>query len=120
VGAAAAKAGVTVDRIVNELAKIGFLDPRRALDWGMTPPDEAGKSIQFVSLKASKDVDDDTAAAVAEVWQTTQGIRLKFHDKPQALERLGRHLGMFDNNDKGLSGHITVGFLNDDDPDPVV
>ncbi len=33
--AAAAKAGVTVERIVNELAKIGLSDIRRALDWGM-------------------------------------------------------------------------------------
>jgi hypothetical protein len=31
----AAKAGVTVDRIVNELAKIAFSDVRNALDWGM-------------------------------------------------------------------------------------
>lgn len=31
----AAKAGVTVDRIVNELAKIVFSDVRNAMDWGM-------------------------------------------------------------------------------------
>jgi hypothetical protein len=37
-------------------------------------------------------VDDDTAATVSEVWQTNQGIRFKFHDKLQALEKLGRHL----------------------------
>jgi hypothetical protein len=29
------------------------------------------------------------------VWQTKQGIRFKFHDKLQALEKLGKHLGMF-------------------------
>jgi hypothetical protein len=33
-------------------------------------------------------VDDDTAATVSEVWQTNQGIRFKFHDKLQALEKL--------------------------------
>lgn len=31
----AEKAGVTIDRIVAELAKIAFSDLRRALDWGM-------------------------------------------------------------------------------------
>lgn len=31
----AVKAGVTVDRIVNELAKIVFSDVRNAMDWGM-------------------------------------------------------------------------------------
>jgi phage terminase small subunit len=86
ISASASKAGVTVDRIVAELAKIGFSDIRRALDWGMTVPDADGNSRQFVALKDSKDVDDDTAATVSEVWQTNQGIRLKFHDKMAALE----------------------------------
>jgi hypothetical protein len=30
--------------LVAELAKIAFSDIRRALDWGMTPPDEDGKA----------------------------------------------------------------------------
>jgi hypothetical protein len=40
VSASATKAGVTIDRI----AKIAFRDIRRALDRGMTPPDEDGKA----------------------------------------------------------------------------
>ena len=62
---AAAKTGVTVERIVAELAKIAFSDVRNALDWGMKETEQG--SIQYVTLKDSKDVDDDTAAVVAEV-----------------------------------------------------
>jgi phage terminase small subunit len=104
---AAEKAGVTVERIVAELAKIAFSDIRMALDWGMTPPDENGRSIQFVTLKQSKDVDADTAATVSEVWQTAQGIRFKFHDKPQALEKLGKHLGMY-KDEVNVTGNLVV------------
>jgi hypothetical protein len=47
----AAKAGVTVDRIVRERAKIAFSDVRSALDWGMKQT--AQGSIQYVTPKDS-------------------------------------------------------------------
>jgi phage terminase small subunit len=43
----------------------------------------------------SAEIDDDTAAAIAEVAQTRDGIKIKFHDKLGALEKIGKHLGMF-------------------------
>ena len=49
-----------------------------------------------VQLVASEDIDDDTAAAIAEISQNaTGGIKLKLHDKKGALVDIGRHLGMF-------------------------
>ena len=114
-GKAAEKAGVTVERIVAELAKIAFSDIRKALDWGMTN-DAEGNAKQFVTLKESKDGDDDTAASVSEVWQTNQGIRFKFHDKPQALEKLGKHLGMY-KDEINVTGNLVVqrvSFCDDD------
>jgi len=94
-----------------ELARIAFADPRRAMDWGMAQGPE-GRMIQYVTLKDSKDVDDDTARSVSEVWQTNQGIRFKFHDKPQALERLGRALGMFKNEDGRGAAPVIVELIN--------
>jgi hypothetical protein len=47
----ASKAGVTVDRIVRERAKIAFSDVRSALDWGMKQTDQG--SIQYVTPKDS-------------------------------------------------------------------
>ena len=48
------KAGVTIDRIVAELAKIAFSDIRKALDWGMKQTEEG--PVQYVTLKDSQDV----------------------------------------------------------------
>jgi hypothetical protein len=43
----------------------------------------------------SDQIDDATAAAIAEVWQSADGqVRVKLHDKRAALVDLGRHLGM--------------------------
>ena len=48
-----------------------------------------------MTVKDSATISDDAAAAVAEVGKTLAGIRVKLYDKVGALEKLGRHLGMF-------------------------
>jgi phage terminase small subunit len=112
-GRAAARAEVTVEGVLRELAKIGFSDIRKAIAWrsnvAVAAVDideelqaiEAGGEIRHqitnqVELIDSADIDDDTAAAIAEIAMTDKGgLRLKLHDKRGALVDLGRHLGMF-------------------------
>lgn len=76
---------ITADRVVAELAKIAFSDPRDLMEWG---PDG-------VVLRPSVELSDDQAASVAEVAENNAGLRLKKHDKVKALELLGKHLGIF-------------------------
>lgn len=80
---------ITADRVVSELAKIAFADPRDLMEWGPNG----------VRLKDSADLTEEQAASVAEVSETTTkdggSLRLKKHDKVKALELLGRHMGMF-------------------------
>jgi len=83
---------VTADRVIQELAKIAFLDVRKLFS-----PDG--------SLKAVHELDDDTAAALvsldvrlteSESGEITKTARIKLADKRAALVDLGRHLGIFD------------------------
>lgn len=90
---------ITQDMVVREFAKIGFADIRRAVTWGATvevdsETDET-KIGAGIALRDSDDIDDDTAAAIAEVSQTKEGFKFKMHDKKGALDSIGRHLGMF-------------------------
>jgi Terminase small subunit len=48
-----------------------------------------------VAVIDSAKISDEAAAAIAEVGKTSGGIRVKLYDKVGALEKLGRHLGMF-------------------------
>lgn len=94
--------GISIGRVLTELAKIGFSDIRKAVKWGegVAVKDDAGE-IQIsngVALVGSESVDDDTAAAISEISQTKDGIKIKFHDKRGALVDIGRHLGMFKDN----------------------
>jgi len=88
-GAAAAKNDVTVERVVAELAKIGFASADDFFDWG---PDG-------VTIRDKSDLTPEQRAVVSEVMEQPgefgSTIKIKLYDKPGALEKLGRYLGMF-------------------------
>lgn len=87
---------ITQDQVLREYARLGFADIRKAVAWGSVPEINAdGERIYPVELKASEDMDDDTAAAVSEVSLTAQGVKIKMYDKKAALDSIARHLGMF-------------------------
>jgi phage terminase small subunit len=98
-GTRAERTGITADRVLEELAKIGFVDIRKVVRWGegLAVPDGAGevRIANGVAMVGSQELDNETAAAIAEVAQTRDGIRVKFHDKRAALVDIGKHLGMF-------------------------
>lgn len=89
---------ITADRVVTELAKIAFADPRDLMEWGPNG----------VMLKDSSTLTEEQAASVAEVAEGNGGtLRLKKHDKVKALELLGRHIGMFrDKVETEVSGGV--------------
>lgn len=85
---------VTADHVLQELARIAFLDPRQLFD-------EDG------DLKPISELDDDTAAALAsfEIKENFKGRgkwqfdfltkKVKLVDKKGTLELLGKHLKLF-------------------------
>lgn len=95
---------ITQDMVLRELAKIGFSDIRKVVRWGETQvrmvdgdEGEAEDMVPYhgLALIDSAEVDDSTAAAIAEVSQGRDGLKVKLHDKKGALVDIGRHLGMF-------------------------
>lgn len=85
------RARVTQDRVLQEVARLAFLDIRKAFNVDGT-------------LKPLHEMDDDTAAALAgldavELSQDGAPVgslkKLKLADKKGALELLMRHMGMF-------------------------
>ena len=97
----ARRSAVTADKVLAELARIAFADIRKAVAWRAPPAPEdaaggrAKKPPPGISLVDSDALDDDTAAAIAEVSQTASGLKVKMHDKRAALAGIARHLGLF-------------------------
>lgn len=84
---------VTRERLLREVARLAFADPRRLLR-------EDGTMLQLHEL------DDDTAAAIASVEVDEYGkLKYKLWDKGAAQEKLAKHLGVYekDNRQQGLA-----------------
>ena len=85
---------VSADRVVTEIAKVAFGDPRRLFSWG-----PGG-----IELRESSELTEAEAALVSEVSETRTAAggtrRVKLHCKLTALNALGKHLGLFGNGRK--------------------
>lgn len=87
--ARAARTGVTQDRVVQELARLGFSDLRGVFrDGRLLPPeewpDEVARAISAIKV-TTRNVGEGEVEHVAEV---------KLWSKTEALVTLARHLGM--------------------------
>lgn len=95
------EADITQDRVLREMGRIGFFDPRKLFESDGTP-----KSIQ--------DLDDNTVAAIAGLKVVQIGnadvgvgavVEYKLANKNEALEKLAKYLGLYekDNKQKGAA-----------------
>lgn len=106
---------ITQDMVLRELAKIGFSDIRKVVRWGNTTVrkevDDEGNEIEVpyhgIALVDSSEIDDDTAAAIAEVSQGKEGLKVKLYDKARTLVDIGKHIGMFKEKVQ-IEGHLTT------------
>lgn len=84
-----ARTGITADRVIAEIAKIAFADPRKVMTWGPSG----------VTLKDSETLSDADAAIVSEVSesisQAGSSVKVKLHSKLDALEKLAKHVGVY-------------------------
>jgi phage terminase small subunit len=84
---------ITSDRVILEIARLAFSDPRKAFtganelkdihDW----PDEVAAAISSIKIKELRDADGTVTGTVKEV---------KFWDKNSAADKLMKHLGAYE------------------------
>lgn len=79
------RAVVSAAEVLQELALVGFADLSEFVEWG---PDG-------VRIKDSEAIDPVRRRAIVEVSESKFGVKIKLADKIAALDRLGKHLGLF-------------------------
>lgn len=92
----AKKLEITREMIVDEYRKLAFSDMRKFSKW----------NVDDITLIDSEELDDDSAACVAEVSQTVTkdggSIKFKLHDKKGALDSLSKMLGFVIDKTEGV------------------
>lgn len=98
---------VTVEKVLAELAKVGFAngsDFAKVVEKEFIEEikDEEGEVIdekvhryKTVEVIETDKLDSDKLAAIAGIKSTKEGIEVKTNDKMKALELMGKYLGMF-------------------------
>jgi phage terminase small subunit len=87
VEALAAQLGITPERVLREYGRMAFANLRDFVEW----------DAEGLEVKPSKDLSDESAAAVAEIVTAASGgkpYRVTLHDKKPALDAIARYLGM--------------------------
>lgn len=95
------RTGINADRVLRELGRIAFLNPKDVIDLNTaevleTATDDdlaviAGVKVKYVP---HKDFDEDGEPVIEQAIER----EVKMADKLKALELCGRHLGMFKDN----------------------
>lgn len=99
----AAGAKVTAESVIAEMAKIGFSNMQDYMD--LSDPEHPKTDLTKLTR--------DQASVISEVIYERRGcerrLKLKLHDKQNALVNLGKHLGLF--SERHLLGGLDGGEL---------
>jgi phage terminase small subunit len=106
--AGAERAEITIEKVLRELAALGFSDIGKVVRWrpevvyeeieDEDNPDKPPRQVlqSRVLVLDSATLPPEVRLAVAEVSQSPNGaLRVKMHDKHGPLVSIGKHLGMF-------------------------
>ena len=96
---------ITQDKVVQELAAIAFAD---IADYVQVKD----HGLPMVEITPTGDIPVSKRAAIASIKQGNNGIEVKLHNKLDALDKLGRHLGMFKGDNIGNEDMADDGFLD--------
>ncbi|WP_010094391.1 terminase small subunit [Ornithinibacillus scapharcae] len=90
---------ITQDRVLNELAKVGFANITDFLSFSTAKTivgyDDNEPIVDYAHVVQMKDSDEIDGAVISEVQLKDGQLKFKLHDKMKALQDMGRHLGMF-------------------------
>jgi phage terminase small subunit len=105
---------ITADHVISELTAIACSDLRKAMRWGhyeTADPAKDGQRPQtrnYFVVMNSTEIDDDIAAAIAEVSKNRYGIKIRLYAKLAALDKLAKMLGLYEDENNTKNANVVV------------
>lgn len=89
------KLGVKAERVMEELLRIGYFNPKALFDKGGTLKDITALPDEVACCIQSMDVQTRTFGGDDGMEETVTTVKIRFWDKLQALDMLCKHLGFY-------------------------
>ena len=103
---------ITADNVLKELASIAFADSTAyaKLKHKSVYNDVTGETeeMAYIELTDTDDLSEEQKKAISAIKYTRNGIAVETHNKLKALELLGKHLGMFDEQQEEQKVIVTI------------
>lgn len=100
---------ISQDKVVRELARVALFDPHQVYD-------EEGR------LRPIRDMPADIRAAISSIKHLSDGsIEVKFWDKNSAIDKLMKHMGLFEKDNRQITGgqkSVKVRFVKSGQDEP--
>jgi len=109
--------------VVREVARLAFSDVTSFLenpaneDKQEDDEDNEDNFTHGLALKKLEDLTPDQTRCIAEIRPTQWGIVYKLHSKTDALEKLMKHLGLYDKDNTQKKQDIVIEIKPNDDTD---
>lgn len=117
---------ITQDMVLRELANIAFCnvadyvrvvekDMQVEIDGKIVPVvDENGEPVKYKAVEPAltDDLTEEQQKALAVIQKGRDGFMIRTHDKLQALEKLGKHLGMWNKREDDGEETRDDGFMD--------
>lgn len=107
-----ARTEITADRVVQEMAKVGFASMRQfiRIDTDGQPQIDLTET-EADALDALSEVSTETVLE-GEAGTKVRKTRIKLHDKMKALQALAEHTGVYDKRDKNQANALANAFAD--------
>ena len=103
---------ITADNVLKELASIAFADSTdyAKIKHKTVVNDVTGEKeeVTYVEFTDTDDLSEEQKKAISAIKYTRNGIAVETHNKLKALELLGKHLGMFEEQQEEQQVIITI------------
>ena len=103
---------ITADNVLKELAYIAFADSTdyAKIKHKTVVNDVTGEKeeVTYVEFTDTDDLSEEQKKAISTIKYTRNGIAVETHNKLKALELLGKHLGMFEEQQEEQQVIVTI------------
>ena len=103
---------ITADNVLKELASIAFADSTdyAKIKHKTVVNDVTGEKeeVTYVEFTDTDDLSEEQKKAISTIKYTRNGIAVETHNKLKALELLGKHLGMFEEQQEEQQVIVTI------------